>query len=148
MADGWAVFPASLQRMRDEIADDPPSARWGPRFIVLDTPRTLVGWGGFKGAPDGDGAVEIGYSIAPGWRDRGVATAAVGELLEQAWAAPDVRRVLAHTLPERNASVRVLEKCGFARAGEKLDSGIGLVWRFARERRDALDHARSSARRG
>ena len=61
-------------------------------------PRTLVGWGGFKGPPDADGAVEIGYAVAPAWEGRGVATAAVAELLREAWAAPGVRRVLAHTL--------------------------------------------------
>lgn len=32
----------------------------------LDEPRTLVGWGGFKGAPR-DGVVELGYAVAPAW---------------------------------------------------------------------------------
>ncbi len=135
VADGWIVFPSAIARFRDAIAADPSSARWGPRLFVVQAPRTLVGWGGFKGAPDADGAVEIGYAIAPSWEGRGVATAAVGALLEEAWAAPEVRRVVAHTLPAAGASARVLEKRGFARYGENLDGDIGVVWRFRLDRR-------------
>ena len=134
VAEGWLVFPGSLEHARDQLAADPSAARWGARFIVVEDPRTLAGWGGFKGAPDADGAVEIGYSVAPSWEGRGVATAAVGALLREAWAAPEVRCVLAHTLLERNASVRVLEKSGFVRDGENLDGDVGVVWRFRRDR--------------
>ena len=134
VADGWLVFPGSLERVRDQLAADPSAARWGARFIIVEDPRTLVGWGGFKGAPDADGAVEIGYSVAPSWEGRGVATAAVGALLREAWATGAVRCVLAHTLPERNASVRVLEKSGFVRDGENLEGDVGVVWHFRRPR--------------
>lgn len=140
------VFQGSLGPTRDALAADPSRARWGARLFVVDEPRTLVGWGGFKGAPDADGAVEIGYAIAPAWEGRGVATAAVGAMLREAWDAPEVRCVLAHTLPERNASVRVLEKTGFARDGENLDGDVGAVWRFRLDRadRDRAPGARTS----
>jgi RimJ/RimL family protein N-acetyltransferase len=134
VAEGWLVFPASLEHVSTQLAADPGAARWGPRFIVVDTPRTHVGWGGFKGAPDAEGTVEIGYSVAPAWEGRGVATAAVAALLAEAWAAPGVRSVIAHTLAERNASGRVLEKSGFHRDGETLDGDVGLVWRYRRDR--------------
>ena len=134
VAEGWLVFPASLGRFSAQLAADPAAARWGPRFIVVQPPRTVVGWGGFKGAPDTDGTVEIGYSIAPAWEGRGVATAAVAALLGEAWAAPGVRRVIAHTLAERNASGRVLEKSGFVRDGETRDGDVGVVWRYRRDR--------------
>ena len=136
VADGWFVFPASLQRSRDVLAVDPASARWGPRLFVVDAPRTLVGWGGFKGPPDCNGAVEIGYAIAPAWEGRGVATAAAGALVAEAWATPEVRAVQAHTLPgpAGASSVRVLEKLGFTRDGENLDGDVGVVWRFRLDR--------------
>jgi RimJ/RimL family protein N-acetyltransferase len=146
VADGWVTFPAALERFRDAITADPASARWGPRLIVVDTPRTLVGWGGFKGPPDDDEAVEIGYAIAPAWQGRGIATAAVRELLREAWAAPDVRRVAAHTLPGPSASVRVLEKTGFSRRGENLDGDVGVVWRFELDRGETPEDVRSSPR--
>ena len=128
------MFPAPFRRMRDACAADPGTVRWGPRLFVVEMPRTVVGWGGFKGPPDDAGAVEIGYSVAPSWEGRGVATAAVGKLLCEAWAAPDVERVLAHTLAAHNASARVLEKAGFARDGENLDGDAGLGWRFRIDR--------------
>jgi ribosomal-protein-alanine N-acetyltransferase len=78
-------------------------------------PPELVGWGGFKGPPQA-GVVELGYEIAECRRDRGIATAAV-------------RAVIAHTLPQRNASNRVLEKVGFAFDDETLEDG-DVVWRF------------------
>ena len=58
-------------------------------------------------------------------------------MLHEAWAAPEVRAVLAHTLAERNASVRVLERAGFAYDGESIDGDAGAVWRWRLERRPA-----------
>ena len=134
VAEGWMVFPKSFERFRAKPAAEASSPHWGPHLFVVDPPRALVGWGGFKGPPDADGAVEIGYAIAPSWQGRGVATAAVGALLRTAWAAPEVRQVLAHTLAGPNASVRVLEKSGFVRDGENLDGDVGVVWRFRLDR--------------
>ena len=146
VAEGWAVFADALRHTRDAVAADPSVARWEPRLFVVDEPRTLVGWGGFKGPPDADASVEIGYAVAPSWEGRGVATAAVAALLREAWAAPGVRRVLAHTLPGPSASVRVLEKSGFGRDGESLDGDVGVVWRFRLERDGAPAAVTSSPR--
>jgi ribosomal-protein-alanine N-acetyltransferase len=136
VAEGWEVFPGSLRRVRDAVAADPASARWGTRLFVLGEPRTLVGWGGFKGVPRA-GAVELGYAIAPAWEGRGIATAAVRGLVREAFSAPGVRTVLAHTLAAPNGSVRVLEKTGFVRDGEHTDEGAGPVWRWRLDRADA-----------
>lgn len=129
VADGWEVFGQSVVRARDTVARDPGGTLWGTRFFVCDDPPTLVGWGGFKGPPQ-DGTVEIGYAVAPGWRGRGVANAAVRALLGEAWAAPGVEAVVAQTLAEPNASVRVLEKAGFAKEGERDDTSVGALWRW------------------
>jgi [ribosomal protein S5]-alanine N-acetyltransferase len=133
VAEGWEVFPGSLRRVRDAAAADPASAQWGTRFFVVDEPRTLVGWGGFKGVPR-DGAVELGYAIAPAWEGQGIATAAVRELVREAFAAPGVRTVLAHTLAGPNGSVRVVEKTGFVRDGEHTAEDAGPVWRWRLDR--------------
>lgn len=134
VADAWVVFPGALQAIRDGVAADPASTRWGPRFFILERPRTLVGWGGFKGPPQ-DGAVEIGYEVAAAWEGRGIATAAAGALVREAWQEPEVAQVVAHTLPQGGASPRVLEKHGFVHDGDSLDGDVGLVWRFRLDRR-------------
>jgi ribosomal-protein-alanine N-acetyltransferase len=134
VAADWEVFGQSLVRTRDAVAADPASPVWGTRFFVLEEdPPTLVGWGGFKGPPQ-EGAVEIGYAVAPAWRGRGVARAAVAAMLDEAWAAPDVEAVIAHTLAEPNASVRVLQRAGFTRDGERIDANVGVVWRWRLQR--------------
>ena len=111
----------------------PDSARWGTRLFVVEDPRTVVGFGGFKGPPR-EGEVEIGYAIAPAWEGRGLATSAVRELLRQAFASAGVRRVTARTLAEPGPSVRVLEKNGFLADGEVADREVGTAWSFHRAR--------------
>ena len=132
VADDWVSFSGALQHARDSLEEDPASARWGTRLFLVHEPRTLVGWGGFKGPP-AEGVVELGYEIAPAHRGRGLATEATERLLDEAFAEPSVDAVIAHTLAEPGPSVRVLEKSGFTRNGQFSDDGQE-VWRFRRER--------------
>jgi len=125
---GWDVFPHSLERVRRQLQEDPGAARWGTRLFVAGEPAAVVGWGGFKGPPR-DGAVELGYAIAPAQEGRGLATAAVCAMLHEAFAEPGVRSVIAHTLPEPGPSPRVLEKAGFAFDGDVTEHGR-TAWRF------------------
>jgi len=143
VADGWDVFPQALRRTRDQVADDPQSARWGARLFVVQEPRTLVGWGGFKGRPR-DGVIELGYAVAPSWQGRGVATAAVREMLREAFAVPEVQAIIAHTRAEPDPSARVLEKVGFVRAGEVPNEAVGTAWRFRLDRQ-AVTHLEMTA---
>jgi RimJ/RimL family protein N-acetyltransferase len=117
-----------MARIRAQVAADPGSARWGTRFFLAGEPPALVGWGGFKGPPR-EGTVELGYAVAPACEGRGLATAAVRAMLEEAFADPGVRSVIAHTLPEPGPSPRVLEKAGFAFDGDVTEHGRG-AWRF------------------
>ena len=62
------------------------AAGWWLHYVLHTeaTRRTLVGIAGYKGPPS-EGVVEIGYSIVPSWRRRGLATEACGALIEAAW---------------------------------------------------------------
>ena len=129
MAEDWARFPEALLPTRDALAASPDGMRWGTRLFLAREPRTLVGWGGFKGPPSG-GAVELGYAIAPDWEGRGLATAATRAMLAEAFAEPQVDSAIAHTLAEPGPSTRVLEKAGFTREAEVADPDAGAAWRF------------------
>ncbi|HEY8503741.1 MAG TPA: GNAT family N-acetyltransferase [Gemmataceae bacterium] len=125
------VSPAWLARLRTATAADP----WEHGFAVVHRESdTAIGTAGFKGPPDAAGMVEIGYGIAPGHQGRGYATEAAAALVSFAFGDDRVRLVRAHTLPENNASARVLAKCGFARVGEVVEPEDGLVWRWERGR--------------
>jgi [ribosomal protein S5]-alanine N-acetyltransferase len=126
---GWATFTEALPPTRDALAANPSGSAWGARFFVTRDPAELVGWGGFKGPPK-DGVVELGYEIAEARRGRGLATAATRAMLAEAFADERVTTVIAHTLPERNASNRVLEKAGF-RFDAEAQEGDEVVWRFS-----------------
>jgi RimJ/RimL family protein N-acetyltransferase len=53
-----------------------------------------------------------------------------GKLVEAASRSPEVKRIIAHTLPEPNASTRVLEKVGMSFVGEVFDPEDGRVWQW------------------
>ncbi len=121
------VSPAWLAQLRKSVAEDP----WVHGFgIVHREERLVVGNVGFKGPPDDQGVVEIAYGIAPVFQGRGYATEAADAGTAFAFADGRVRLVRAHTLSTRNASTRVLEKCGFMRTGEVEDPEDGPVWRW------------------
>lgn len=105
-------------------------------WIIERASGAAVGSAGFKGPPDGNGAVEIAYGVAPQFEGRGYASEAAAALVAFAFDADAVRIVLAHTLPTGLASQRVLTKCGFRHVGEVVDPDDGLVWRWERLRQE------------
>jgi RimJ/RimL family protein N-acetyltransferase len=129
--DRWPTFPeafASQDTAPNTI--DVSAKQWPAYFFIDHEQRCLVGNGGFFGPPTEEGIVEIGYEIAPEMWGRGYATAAVNAMLRYAFARTQVRVVQAHTLAEKNASNRVLEKVGMRFAGEVPNDEFGIVWRW------------------
>jgi [ribosomal protein S5]-alanine N-acetyltransferase len=93
--------------------------------------RVLIGNGGFTGAPDARGSVEIGYSLLPAWQRQGYGTELTAALVSWAFSHERVQRVLAVTYPMLDASIRVLEKNGFQRSCRGAD-GRSLVFELRR----------------
>jgi RimJ/RimL family protein N-acetyltransferase len=114
-----------------ETASEPDAWRYGFALIHPDS-ATVIGNAGFTGPPDVNGIAEIAYGVVPAFQGRGYATEAARALVAYAGADRRVRTLRAHTLPERNASTRVLEKCGFQRVSEISHPTDGLVWRWER----------------
>ena len=121
------VLPIHIRRVRD----DPASERWSVWTITLG--GVVVGSASFKGGPDENGVVEVGYGIASEFRGRGIATEAATALTALALCDPDVTAVVATTDPHNVPSMRVLEKAGFVRTGH--EGGL-VAWRHL-ERRES-----------
>jgi len=102
---------------------------WAGYLAVDPMTRIVVGTCAFKGPPL-RGEVEVAYFTFPTHEGQGYATAMARALCDRAAARGGVQRVRAHTLPERNASVRVLEKLGFQWDGDVQDPEDGPVWRW------------------
>jgi len=65
-----------LWRLRlSDIAANPEAARWIARAAVDEPGGFVVGHAGFHGPPDDAGMVEVGYTVVPEYRRRGVARA-------------------------------------------------------------------------
>lgn len=88
-----------------------------------------VGTCAFKTPPVG-ARVEIAYFTFPGHEGRGVATSMARHLVEIAFAHSRSVRVFAQTLPQHNASTRVLEKLGFQQTAEVDHPEDGTVWEW------------------
>jgi RimJ/RimL family protein N-acetyltransferase len=58
-------------------------------------------------------------------------------LIGRAFAFPDVRRVIAETLPELTPSIGVLRKCGFRFIGEGSEPGV-IRFAITREQHAAI----------
>jgi ribosomal-protein-alanine N-acetyltransferase len=118
-SDSPEALPFAVDAARKRDADP-----WGSH-LILDDDGALVGFGGFKGEPSKK-RVEIGYAVAPTRRGRGIATAAVGWMINRASEA-NVEVVIAHTLPEINASTAVLARCGFLHVATTDDPDGGVA---------------------
>lgn len=75
--------------------------------------------------------VEIAYFTFPEHEGRGIATRMAQHLVDIAFAN-GVVRVKAQTLPEPNASTRLLEKLGFVFTGPVMHPEDGEVWEWCK----------------
>ena len=136
-ADGVREFllagsPDFQKQLQTAKAPDP----WKFGFaIVHDIDNIVIGMCGFADPPHSNGVAEIAYSIAPAYQGKGYATEVASALIDYASSSGGAKTVCAHTLPEINASTRVLEKCGFKKVAEIVDSENNLVWRWERRSR-------------
>lgn len=125
-ADRAQVSPDWLARVRGTEVPDP----WVFGFqVVLRENGAPIGTVGFK-TPPASGQIEIAYGIDPEHRCKGYATEAAAAVTRYVLESGQVTTVFAHTLPEPNASTRVLTKCGFRKTGDVIDPEDGPVWRW------------------
>lgn len=97
-------------------------------YLALDG-SIPVGTCAFK-SPPCDGRAEIAYATFTSFEGRGFATAMAAELLELARRHDPTVIVTAQTLPQRNASHRVLEKLGFSHVATLEHPEDGTVWEW------------------
>jgi len=120
--------PDDVARIRRQLETDPATRGWTLHYVLLRAAtsggeRALLGVAGFTGPPTVDGKVEIGYAIASEHQRRGYATEAVEALVSAAFRDPRVVVVTATTYPALEASIGVLRKVGFVRAGGEASDG-------------------------
>jgi len=93
---------------------------WYAIRIDNDHP-VLCGSIGFKGPPDKQGMIEIGFSVLPDSQGQGLATEMVAGIVQWAKHQPKVRQIEAETNIGNKAAIRVLEKNSFIHVGVGLE---------------------------
>jgi RimJ/RimL family protein N-acetyltransferase len=97
---------------------------WG--IVPEGEPATVVGCIGLR--PESGWLrcnAEIGYWVGEAWWGRGLASDAVRQVVDWAFAAlPELTRVTAHIFAGNEASQHVARKCGFVREGVLPRSAI------------------------
>ncbi len=126
-----AAASAVIAAVADRHAAESDGPWWAGYLAVEQETSLVVGTAAFK-APPHDGSVEIAYYTFPGFEGRGIGSAMAALLVSTAAESPAVTQVIAHTLPERNASGAILTRNGFTMTGDVIDPEDGLVWRWER----------------
>lgn len=109
--------PIVLRRALARVAAGEP-VLWSLPFLIVDpSDQAVAGGCAFKGAPK-NGRAEVLYGVSRNCRGRGVASAAVTQLAEIAFAH-GASEVLAEIDPRNAGSIGVARRCGFQRAGER-----------------------------
>ena len=110
-----------------QLTDHPECTGWLAWYGILrgdtsNAPAILIASGGFLGPPVAE-TVEIGYSVLPQYQRWGYATEMMSALTDWASTQTGVQHLLAETTTDNVASLRVLEKLGFAPVGAGRDAG-------------------------
>ncbi|MBC8134800.1 MAG: GNAT family N-acetyltransferase [Fibrella sp.] len=103
------------------------SSPWTGYLAVRD--GEVVGTCGFK-SPPVNNTVEISYFTFQPFENQGIATDMARMLLAIAHRAGPEFAVVAHSLPEENASAAILRKVGFTNMGMVEDPEDGPVWHW------------------
>ena len=123
---GHPIFLYSLAK----VTHNPNVAKWWTYLPIIKETNTLIGSCGFKGPPNANGEVEIGYEVALNYRRRGYATEIARQLVTLAFEHSAVQHVIAHTLAEENPSTKVLGYNNFKFVTTIESEEDGKVWQW------------------
>ena len=113
---GW--IPADLAEAEDFIARqgnavfETPESWFQLAIRPLDV-DTLLGDLGVHFLEEGSRQVEIGFTLSPTEQGRGIATEAVGALLDHLFGVLDKHRVIASVDPRNDRAIALLTRLGF-----------------------------------
>jgi ribosomal-protein-alanine N-acetyltransferase len=129
MSDWWESTGRHLLSYYVEWRCQPDEIGYGLWLIRERHDQVIIGSAGFKGIPNPDGLIEIGYGISAAYRRRGYTFEAAQALIDWAFEQPAVSGVVAECLRDNAGSRRILEKLGMQHTGSR--DGY-LYWKITR----------------
>ncbi|MDC3424490.1 GNAT family N-acetyltransferase [Aquibacillus sp. 3ASR75-11] len=88
-------------------------------IIIRTEDNVIIGDMGFKGGPDENGEMDLGYSILPSYQGNGYATEMATAFVQWGLKQPKVKKITASCSNQNYPSIRVLEKVGFKQIGKE-----------------------------
>ncbi|WP_323741899.1 GNAT family N-acetyltransferase [Salinibacillus xinjiangensis] len=123
MEDYKQLLPYKIDRFQQF----PEEMEWEGIIIHRDS-QTIMGDMGFKGGPNSEGVMDLGYSIVTSYQGKGYATEMAKAMVEWGLRQPRVNRITASCDESNLPSIRVLEKAGFKRVGKEEQE---IYWSIA-----------------
>ncbi|MFD1848897.1 GNAT family N-acetyltransferase [Oceanobacillus bengalensis] len=111
------------------IKEDSTLIGWGVWLVINREDNTIIGDIGFKGKPNKENTVEVGYRMVPSAQNKGYATEAVREIIKWAFSFKNVEKVVAECKDDNVGSIRVLEKLHMKRSGHENNM---LKWQLVK----------------
>ncbi|MGP4062432.1 GNAT family N-acetyltransferase [Halobacillus sp. H74] len=116
-----------IEMYLEELKKEASVLGWGVWLIVDKQTNEIIGDMGFKGKPDEEKAVEVGYGIESAQQNKGFATEALKSIIEWAFNTGSVNKIMAECLEDNAPSIRVLEKVNMIKIHK--DEGM-LYWQL------------------
>lgn len=101
----------SLPLYIENLEKDPTELGWGIWIMIEYFDKKIIGDIGFRGKPDENNCVEIGYSVVNDYRKQGYGFEAVQTLVDWAFTK-GAKTVYSECHKGNAASIRILEKVG------------------------------------
>jgi ribosomal-protein-alanine N-acetyltransferase len=95
-------------------------------FLIRKADRIVVGSADFKGLPNMDGEVEIGYGLGEEFEHNGYMTEAVKAMCQWAMKQEKIKYIIAETDIDGIPSQKILRRCGF----KQYKQGDTLWWKL------------------
>ena len=114
----YKVGPHIISHLK-QLKEDESLLGWGAWLVFEKESNHCIGDIGFKGKPDSEKMVEVGYGIIPSAQNKGYATEAVREIINWAFSTNQVKNVTAQCLVNNIPSIKVLEKLNMKQIGQE-----------------------------
>ena len=130
----WPVEKDILPDLALLLKADQSLIGWLLWFIIHKVDRCFIGDVGFKGKPDKDGMIEIGYSIIPEYRKMGLGFESVQTLIRFGFSVPEVKIITANTDSQNLFSIKILRKMNMYCYDSEIEEGKEILkWKLTKE---------------
>ncbi|WP_010095851.1 GNAT family N-acetyltransferase [Ornithinibacillus scapharcae] len=114
----------------ERLKEDCSLLGWGVWLVIDKNTNRVVGDIGFKGKPDKEETVEVGYGIISSEQNKGYATEALKRLVDWAFVSKFVAKIMAECEEDNLASINVLRKLNMKKTSH--NKGM-LYWQLTND---------------